>query len=353
MSPDSQDEAPRRSPGALGAAGAPVGDPARSGPRTSCPWRTPSAPPPQPAAGRGPPVRPADDPRGPRGRGPARRADPRCGDRAAGPREPRPPRPVARDPPGPGRHPHRRASAPTRCSTTTASSSPTATTRGQRPGGPTQYDLNITYPLDVTRQARSRGRSSPARRSACWRRSTRTPSGSRSTTSTRPSPTCWRRARRSGSPRRPAQGLESLLDRTRGLYAKGTRTIADVSRIEALHEAAEVELMDARGGAPHDEAEPRRPAEHARAREAEAMQIRGLDPRHLPAPAAGRRADPRGAGVPARRRRLPARDRPRRGRGPARPGQPAVRRLPALPALHLPEQRARSTRRVPPRGRSA
>jgi outer membrane protein, heavy metal efflux system len=42
------------------------------------------------------------------------------------------------------------------------------------------------------------------------------------------------------------QGLGILLDRTRRMYEKGTRTIAEVSRIEALHEAAEVELMDAR-----------------------------------------------------------------------------------------------------------
>src|SRR5262249_49346585 len=40
-------------------------------------------------------------------------------------------------------------------------------------------------------------------------------------------------------------GLKTLLDRTRGLYEKGSRTIADVSRIEALYEAAEVEVMDA------------------------------------------------------------------------------------------------------------
>jgi cobalt-zinc-cadmium efflux system outer membrane protein len=42
------------------------------------------------------------------------------------------------------------------------------------------------------------------------------------------------------------QGLGILLDRTRRMYEKGTRTIAEVSRIEALYEAAEVELMDAR-----------------------------------------------------------------------------------------------------------
>src|SRR5262249_37843350 len=42
------------------------------------------------------------------------------------------------------------------------------------------------------------------------------------------------------------QGLAILLDRTRRMYEQGTPTIAEVNRIEALHEAAEVELMDAR-----------------------------------------------------------------------------------------------------------
>jgi cobalt-zinc-cadmium efflux system outer membrane protein len=41
------------------------------------------------------------------------------------------------------------------------------------------------------------------------------------------------------------QGLGELLARTRGLHESGSRTIADVSRVEALYEAAEVELMDA------------------------------------------------------------------------------------------------------------
>ena len=41
------------------------------------------------------------------------------------------------------------------------------------------------------------------------------------------------------------EGLGILLDRTRRMYQRGTRTIADVSRVEAIHEAAEVELMDA------------------------------------------------------------------------------------------------------------
>src|SRR5262249_10331512 len=40
-------------------------------------------------------------------------------------------------------------------------------------------------------------------------------------------------------------GLAALLDRTRRMYALGVRKPAEVSRIEALHEAAEVEVMDA------------------------------------------------------------------------------------------------------------
>ena len=61
----------------------------------------------------------------------------------------------------------------------------------QRPGGQTQYDVNVTYPLDVWRSAR-RGSWSPSRPSASPRPNSRTPSGSRSTTFTRPTSTPWR-----------------------------------------------------------------------------------------------------------------------------------------------------------------
>src|SRR5262249_18384590 len=41
------------------------------------------------------------------------------------------------------------------------------------------------------------------------------------------------------------EGLRTILDRTRALHRRGTRTVADVSRLEALYEATEVELLDA------------------------------------------------------------------------------------------------------------
>ena len=113
-----------------------------------------------------------------------------------------------------------------------------------RPGGQTQYDVNITYPLDLThkRQART-AVACRARRvlEAQYQDAVRLQIdnlytayidvlGARETIR-------FAEAAR--------EGLGVLLDRTRRLYAKGTRTIADVSRIEAIHEAAEVELMDA------------------------------------------------------------------------------------------------------------
>ncbi|MDR3638595.1 MAG: TolC family protein [Isosphaeraceae bacterium] len=114
----------------------------------------------------------------------------------------------------------------------------------QRPGGPTQYDLNITYPLDVTQKRKARTLvACRAKRvlEAQYQDAVRLQIdnlytaytdvlGARET------------IRFAGAAR---QGLAILLDRTRRMFERGTRTAADVARIEALFEAAEVELMDA------------------------------------------------------------------------------------------------------------
>ena len=121
---------------------------------------------------------------------------------------------------------------------------PYGTYSRDRPGGPLQYDLNITYPLDVTHKRRSR--TLVARRAkrvleAQYQDAVRLQIDNLYTAYS--DVLAARETIRFASAAR--QGLAILLDRTRGLYEKGTRTIADVSRIEALFEAAEVELMDA------------------------------------------------------------------------------------------------------------
>ena len=114
----------------------------------------------------------------------------------------------------------------------------------QRPGGPLQYDVNITYPLDVTHKRRAR--TLVARRArrvleAQYQDAVRLQIDNLYTAYT--AILGARETIRFAKAAR--EGLAILLDRTRRMYEKGTRTIADVSRIEALFEAAEVEVMDA------------------------------------------------------------------------------------------------------------
>ncbi len=66
------------------------------------------------------------------------------------------------------------------------------------PGGPSQYDTNISYPLDIShkRQART---TVASRAREFWRRVTRTPSATGSTTSTPPTRPLWAPARPFGT----------------------------------------------------------------------------------------------------------------------------------------------------------
>ncbi len=110
--------------------------------------------------------------------------------------------------------------------------------------GPTQYDLNITYPLDVTGKRIARTLvATKAKRvlEAQYQDAVRVQVDNLYTAFA--DVLAARETIRFAEVAR--QGLKALLDRTRGLYEKGARTIADVSRIEALYEAAEVEVLDA------------------------------------------------------------------------------------------------------------
>jgi outer membrane protein, heavy metal efflux system len=121
---------------------------------------------------------------------------------------------------------------------------PYGTYSSQRPGGPLQYDLNITYPLDVTHKRKARTLVAARARSvlqAQYQDAVRLQLDNLYTAYS--DVLAARETIRFAEAAR--QGLGELLARTRGLHESGTRTIADVSRIEALHEAAEVEVMDA------------------------------------------------------------------------------------------------------------
>jgi cobalt-zinc-cadmium efflux system outer membrane protein len=114
----------------------------------------------------------------------------------------------------------------------------------QRPGGPLQYDVNLTYPLDITQKRRARtivARQAKRVLEAQYQDAVRLQINNLYTAYS--DVLGARETIRFAEAAR--QGLGILLDRTRRMYEKGTRTIAEVSRIEALHEAAEVELIDA------------------------------------------------------------------------------------------------------------
>jgi cobalt-zinc-cadmium efflux system outer membrane protein len=113
----------------------------------------------------------------------------------------------------------------------------------RRPGGPTQYDLNITYPIDITHKRRARTLvACQAKRvlQAQFQDAVRLQIDNLYTAFT--DVLGARETIRFAEAARA--GLETLLDRTRRMYEKGSRTRADVSRVEALYEAAEIELMD-------------------------------------------------------------------------------------------------------------
>jgi cobalt-zinc-cadmium efflux system outer membrane protein len=145
-----------------------------------------------------------------------------------------------------------------------------------------QYDLNITYPIDVTRKRRARTIvACQAKRvlEAQYQDAVRVQIDNLYTAYT--DVLAARETIRFAEASRA--GLEVLLDRTRKLQEKGARTIGDVSRIEALHEAAEIELMDA-------EEVLRRTSRNlgvllnVPGPEAEAMKVRGTIHDHAPPP---------------------------------------------------------------------
>lgn len=113
-----------------------------------------------------------------------------------------------------------------------------------RAGGPTQYDLNITYPIDITHKRKARTLvACQAKRvlEAQFQDAVRLQIDNLYTAFS--DVLGARESIRFAEAGRA--GLETVLGRTRQMYEKGVRTVADVSRLEALYEAAEIDLMDA------------------------------------------------------------------------------------------------------------
>jgi cobalt-zinc-cadmium efflux system outer membrane protein len=121
---------------------------------------------------------------------------------------------------------------------------PYGTYSDSRAGGPLQYDLNVTYPLDVTRKRKARTLVAVRAKSvlqAQFQDAVRLQIDNLYTAFS--DVLAARETVRFATTAR--EGLRELLTRTRGLYEQGSRTFADVSRIEAMHEAAEVQVVDA------------------------------------------------------------------------------------------------------------
>jgi outer membrane protein, heavy metal efflux system len=115
----------------------------------------------------------------------------------------------------------------------------------RKPGGPLQYDLNVTQPLDVTHKRKARTLlATRAKRvlEAQYQDAVRLQIDNLYTAYT--DVLASRETIRFAEAAR--EGLAIILDRTRRMYEGGTRTIADVSRLESIYEGAEVELMDSR-----------------------------------------------------------------------------------------------------------
>ena len=114
----------------------------------------------------------------------------------------------------------------------------------KRAGGPTQYDVNVTQPLDLTRKRRARTvAATRAKRvlEAQYQDAVRLQIDNLYTAFA--DVLAARETIRFAEAAR--EGLNILLDRTRRMYEGGSRTIADVSRLESIAEGAEVELLDA------------------------------------------------------------------------------------------------------------
>lgn len=118
----------------------------------------------------------------------------------------------------------------------------------QRPGGQTQYDLNISYPLDVTHKRRARIEQAAAAKKvveAQYQDAIRVQIANLGT--------AYVAALEARETVRYAEagvkGLDSVLEATRALAGRGNRTNADVARLEAQREAAVLGVDDARDGA--------------------------------------------------------------------------------------------------------
>jgi len=203
-----------------------------------------------------------------------------------------------------------------------------------RPGGQTQYDVNISYPLDLSRKRQARTLyATRAKRTieAQYQNAVR----ATSTSSTRPSSTSSLRGQTVYYARESIKGLTRLHDVTNELYRRDEATIADVKRVQVTLNVAQIGLDDA--------TESLRKAKldlgtllNIPAEQVEKLDLRGTIEDRGPPPPPVEELERIALAVPARRRVLSPGRLDGRGQRPAPARQPVQRRLCALPALHVP-----------------
>ncbi len=127
-----------------------------------------------------------------------------------------------------------------------ASSSPTASTRASKTGGPTQYDLNVSHPLDVSRKR-------PARVAVAERAATVLEAQYQDAVRLQIDNlyTAYVDVLAARETVRFAKagvaGLGRVLEVTEKLHEKSTATRPDVGRMRILHQAATMQLAEAEG----------------------------------------------------------------------------------------------------------
>ena len=239
----------------------------------------------------------------------ARWPDARSGHRHHARAEPRPPLQVLRDPDGAGRHPPGQPAIQPRL--LSGRSAPAVSRRSTSSAGAARRPAAVRHQhhLPARRLAQAAGPDGGGRPapSGSWRRSTRMPSASGSTTSTVPTSRPWRRVKRFATPSQSVEGLEQLTDANEQLHEKGQISQGDLNLVKNKLRTARLGSRDAEAAVPQGQARSGIAHEpHAR-RDRGDSSCAGRSAIVAPPPPPARRAAEDRPGRPARRRLVPAR----------------------------------------------
>ena len=115
----------------------------------------------------------------------------------------------------------------------------------QRPGGQTQYDVNVSHPAGHHRQAKIRARSPPSGPRTSWRRSSRTPSARAIDNLYTVYVNVLAARETVRYTRQSVKGLEELVAKIEELFENDFKNKAELNRARVQRRLAEVALADA------------------------------------------------------------------------------------------------------------